>query len=548
VEFRILGPLEVHDGERVLPLGGVRQRAVLAYLLLHANEVVSRDRLIEELWAGEAPEAAVNVLQTYVSHLRKLLPAGVLETRAPGYLLRVARGELDLYRFEELLERARATLEAGRAEESARLAREALALWRGPALADLDDQSFAEAAVWRLAELRLVALERRVESDLALGRHLELVGELEGLIAEHPLRERLRGQLMLALYRSGRQVEALEAYRVGRALLVEELGLEPSRALQELETAVLRQDPALDLATGKRLPAHEPEPAVLSAPQRSLLVIPQRAVNLGWLLALAEPLARRPPRELILARIVLAERELAEAARSLAQARAELLARHVAVRAAVFTSAERGEDIVRLTSEQDVDLLLLEAPRTLLSEGTPCSETLTVLERVPCDVGLLVVRGEQAPTLGSARPILVPFGGGEHDWVALEIGAWIAAALNAPLILAGARADRRRGRRDASRLLASVSLMVQRVTGVAAEPLLLLPGAEAVINAAAEAGVLVVGLSGTWRKEGLGTVRQTLAREARPPTLLVRGGLRPGGLAPRESLTRFSWSLTAESI
>jgi DNA-binding SARP family transcriptional activator len=548
VEFRILGPLEVHDGERVLPLGGVRQRAVLAYLLLHANEVVSRDRLIEELWAREPPEAVVNVLQTYVSHLRKLLPAGVLVTRTPGYLLRLARGELDLDRFEELLERARATLEAGRAEQSAQLAREALALWRGPALADLDDQSFAQGAVGRLAELRLVALERRIEADLALGRHLELVGELEGLITQHPLRERLRGQLMLALYRSGRQAEALEAYRLGRALLVEELGLEPSRALQEMETAVLRQDHVLDLATDERLPAHESEPAVLRAPQRSLLVIPQHAASLGWLLALAEPLARRPPRELILARIVLAERELAENTRLLAQQRAELLARDVTVRAATFTSADQGEDIVRLSSEQDVDLLLLDAPGTLLREGTPCSDTLTVLERVLCDVGLLVVRGEQAPTLAPARPILVPFGGGEHDWAALEIGAWIAAALGAPLVLAGARADRRRGRRDASRLLASVSLMVQRVTGVAAEPLLLQPGAEAVINAAAEAGVLVVGLPGTWRKEGLGAVRQTLAREARPPTLLVRGGLRPGGLAPRESLTRFSWSLTAESI
>jgi nucleotide-binding universal stress UspA family protein len=351
---------------------------------------------------------------------------------------------------------------------------------------------------------------------------------------------------MVALYRSGRQAEALEAYEAARRVLVERLGLDPSPALRQLETAILRQDPALDFAPRERVVARER--SVLSAPQRSLLVVPHAAASLGWLLALAEPLARRPLREVILARIVLEERELPEAARLLATRRTELLARHVAVRAAAFTSADPSEEIVRLSSEQEVDLLLLDAPRALLGEGLPCSETLAVLERVPCDVGLLVIRGHGAPALAAARPILVPFGGGENDWAALEIGAWIAAALDAPLTVLGPTADPGRGKRDASRLLATVSLMVQQVTGVAAEPLLLEPGADRVIETAAEAGLLVVGLSGAWRKEGLGTVRRTLAREAPAPTLLVRGGLRPGGLAPRESLTRFSWSLTGEPV
>jgi DNA-binding SARP family transcriptional activator/nucleotide-binding universal stress UspA family protein len=540
LEFRILGPVEVLEGDVVRPVVGAGQRALLAALLLHANEVVSSDRLIEELWPQEPPRSGLTALRVRVSQLRKTLGAGGerLETTPPGYRLRLAPGELDLDRFSHLVEEA-ADAEPGVAAERLR---EALALWRGAPLADVAYESFARPAIRRLEELRLLALERRINADLALGRHLELVGEIEVLIAEHPLREHLRAQLMIALYRSGRQAEALEAYEAARRVLVEQLGLDPSPTLRQLETAILRQDPALDFAPRER------DQSVVKAPQRSLLVVPQAGGNLGWLLALAEPLARRPLRELILARIVLEEQDLTEAAGLLAKWRTELLARHVAVRAAAFTSADPGEEIVRLTSEQEVDLLLLDAPRALLAEGLPCSDTVAVLERVPCDVGLLVVRGTEAPAFAAARPILVPFGGGENDWAALEIGAWIAAAVDAPLTVLGPTADPGRGKRDASRLLATVSLMVQQVTGVAAEPLLLEPGADRVIETAAEAGLLVVGLSGAWRKEGLGSVRRTLAREARTPTLLVRGGLRPGGLAPRESLTRFSWSLTGEPV
>jgi DNA-binding SARP family transcriptional activator len=231
MEFRILGPLEVGDGQLSLPLGGARQRAVLALLLLRANEVVAPDRLVDQLWGERPPQSAVNVLHTYVSHLRKLLPPGVLETRQPGYLIRVTAGELDLHRFERLLDKVRQALAAGDAARAAALGREALSLWRGRALADFVYEPFAQAAIARLEELRLLALERRVEADLQLGRHAELVGELEGLVEEHPLRERLRADLMLALYRSGRQAEALAAYQSARGALVAEFGIEPSPVL-----------------------------------------------------------------------------------------------------------------------------------------------------------------------------------------------------------------------------------------------------------------------------------------------------------------------------
>jgi DNA-binding SARP family transcriptional activator/tetratricopeptide (TPR) repeat protein len=243
MEFRILGPLEVRQDEKVLPLGGAKQRALLAILLLHANEVVSIDRLVDELWGDAAPESAIKTLQVHVSQLRKSLgDADVLVTRPPGYLLRVEEGELDAERFERLVSGARSQPPA----RAAAMLRDALALWRGPPLADLAYESFAQAEIGRLEEQRAATLEGRVEAELALGRHADLIGELESLVARHPLRERLRGQLMLALYRSGRQAEALEVYRDTRRALVEELGIEPSRELQELERQILGQDASLE--------------------------------------------------------------------------------------------------------------------------------------------------------------------------------------------------------------------------------------------------------------------------------------------------------------
>ena len=252
MEFRLLGPLEVIEGERSLALGGVKPRSLLALLLLHANEVVSADRLIDQLWGDEPPATAAKSVQVHVSRLRKELGEGRLVTRAPGYLLQVEPSELDLARFEQLLGDAR----GADPENAGQKLRQALALWRGNALADLEYEPFAQIEIARLEELRQAALEQRIDADLATGSHTELVGELEALVVEHPLRERLRCQLLLALYRSGRQAEALEAYRVGRAHLSEELGLEPSQELRQLEQAILRHDPALDLA---KEPAAAPE-------------------------------------------------------------------------------------------------------------------------------------------------------------------------------------------------------------------------------------------------------------------------------------------------
>ena len=219
---------------------------MLALLLLSANEVVSADRLIDELWGDEVPESGRAALQVRVSQLRKALggDGGRIATRPPGYLLRVDRDELDLYRFERLVSEADG---AEPAEAAAKL-REALGLWRGAPLADLSDASFAQPAIRRLEELRLAAFEKRIEADLELGRPAELVGELEMLVEEHPLREHLRAQLMLALYRCGRQADALAAYQNARRVLVEQLAVEPSAPLRQLEQAILRQEASLDLA------------------------------------------------------------------------------------------------------------------------------------------------------------------------------------------------------------------------------------------------------------------------------------------------------------
>ena len=241
MEFRILGPLEVVDQGANAKLGGSKQRSLLALLLLNPNRPISRDRLIDELWGDRPPDTAATAIQVHVSQLRKALGRDVIVTQTPGYMVRVRDGELDLERFE----RSVAEAQSAPPEEASVLLREALGLWRGTPLAELD-VPFARAAGARLDEQRLAALEQRVDADLALGRHAQLVPELETLVREHPLREHLPGQLMLALYRSGRQAEALDVYRSGRRLLDEELGLEPDDELQRLERAILKHDPSLD--------------------------------------------------------------------------------------------------------------------------------------------------------------------------------------------------------------------------------------------------------------------------------------------------------------
>ena len=244
MDFRILGPLEASAEGRLVALDAPKQRALLAILLLHANEPVGNDRLIEDLWAGRPPATAGKVLQTYVSQLRKALGTQVIVTGPAGYCLQVEPDGLDLHRFERLAAKARGAEPQAAAERL----REALALWRGPPLVEFAGEPWAQAEVGRLEELRLSALQDRIDAELTLSRAGELVGELEVLIAEHPLSERLRGQLMLALYRSDRQADALAAYRAARETLVETLGIEPGTALRSLERAILGHDPALDVS------------------------------------------------------------------------------------------------------------------------------------------------------------------------------------------------------------------------------------------------------------------------------------------------------------
>jgi len=531
MDFRLLGPLEVVEHDRSLALGGVKQRSLLAVLLLNANQVLSVDRLIDVLWGDEPPATAAKSIQVHISRLRKELGDGRVVTRPPGYVVHVDPSELDLTRFERFVD------EASRAEPAtaAQRLREGLALWRGPALADLAYEPFAQTDIARLEELRLAALEQRIDADLACGCHAELVGELEALVSEHPLRERLRGQLMLALYRSGRQAEALDAYREAHRDLSDGLGLEPGKELRRLEQAILRQDPALDVPNETADPAVAVEPP---APEGSLLVVPSDLDGLAPLLRLAEPLAAaEPPRELIIAGVV-DPAALGTATAAFAERRDELMADGISARTAAFSSPAPGEDVARLASQESVHLLLMAAGRSPLG-----GEAGLVLEHAPCDVAMLVEAGGPV----RAGPVVVPFGAGWHDWAALELGAWVARATDVPLRLLGAASQGRRESRDASRLLADASLIVQRVASVMAEPLLASPGRKGVMASAEGAGLLVAGLSERWRQEGFGRVRAQLVETPPAPTLLVRRGPRPGGLAPAETRTRFGWSLTASA-
>src|SRR3954452_17177465 len=263
LEFRILGPLAVLAGGEPVSIGGPKQRALLALLLLSSNRVVSRDRLVGELFADLSPNSADHALRNQISRLRKVLSAtGVdpprLVAQPPGYLLRVEPEELDLEDFEGLFAEGREALAGGRPTAAARALEAAEALWSGPALADLEPEGFAGVEAERLEELRLAAVEQRIDRDLALGRHLGVVSELEALTLDYPYRDRFRAQLMLALYRCGRQAEGLEVYRQTRTLLTEELGLAPSAELQELERAILVQDPALKVTVDGRGSAASP--------------------------------------------------------------------------------------------------------------------------------------------------------------------------------------------------------------------------------------------------------------------------------------------------
>ena len=545
MQYRLLGPVEVVDGDRAVAIGEGRRRSLLALLLIHANELLSQDRLIDELWGQRPPPTAAKSLQVHVSALRKRLGAaeeGPLVTRGHGYLFRVDAEDVDSLRFERSLEEADRLLVAGDVPRAAACIDEALALWRGPPLGGVEYEPFAQTEIARLEELRLVALESRAEVRLALGEHARLVGELELLVQAHPLRERFRAQLMLALYRSARQAEALEAYQNARHELAEQRGLELAEELKRLELAILQQDPALDAppqALGDAsarprgaFPAATP-PSSASVP--ALLLVPWALERIDALLALAEPLAAsQPPREIVIASVVPAE-ELGAATAALAERREELLARGLTARSAAFSSPTPGHDVIRFAGEDDVELLLSEAGSAPL-DGEPG----VLLEHAACDVALVVDAGGSI----QAGPIVVPFGAAWHDWAALSLGASVARATGAPLRLIGAAADADGDGRDASRLLADASLIVQRSSGVIAEPLLGRSGREGVMALAEGAGLLIVAISERWREEGLGRLRERLVEAPPAPTLLVRRGARAKGLAPAKDRTRFGWSLT----
>ena len=525
IEYRILGAVEaLVDGVGV-PLGGPRQRGVLVALLTRANAVVPASRVIDDLWEDDPPPSAANLVQGYVSHLRKALGKAVIETRGAGYIMRIDADELDLSRFEGLAEAGSRALAAGRAREAVDRFGEALGLWRGPALADLAGEPFLQPVAARLEELRVLALERRIEADLGCGRHAEALADVRRLVGDHPFRERARWLEMLALYRSGRQAEALDAYRDARSRLVGELGIEPGPMLQELERAILRHDPALAGSDAEPLPA--------SGALRSLLAASLTDDALPGLVGVAGPLAAEPGRELVVVGTVSDRRDLGAATARLHTKREELLGQGVVARVACFTSLTPGADIARLASDYESDLLLVDAPSGLLEDG----RLLTILAQAPCDVAVVVARAARAGC------VLVPFTGADHDWSAVEIGAWLARNAGRPLRLAGASTGA--SARDASRLLANASIAVQRALNIPAESLLVDPEPEALVAAAADASVVVCGLSDRWRRDGLGPTRTALATGADATVVLVRRGTRPGGLAPREAHTRFTWTVAS---
>jgi DNA-binding SARP family transcriptional activator len=525
VEFRILGALEVVEDGRPLALRGRKQRTLLALLLLSPNRPVSVDRLVDALWAGQPPATAANALQYHVSQLRKTLgDETAIVTREPGYLIELGPDQLDLLRFERLV------MEAERAEaaRASRLLGEAIDLWRGDALTEFVDDLLLQAELQRLAAARLAALQQRIDADLILGRHAQLVPELEALVRTHPLHEGFVGALMRALYSAGRQAEALEVYRTTRETFDAELGIEPSPFLRDLERAILRQDP--DLA-----PAAAP-----SDTPRSILVLVGDADDVDDLLAVAEPLAAGSYRELILVTFATGMEGLAAATATLAEQRSAVAARGVPCRVAAYTTEEAGEEAALLAGEQAVDLVLAGAPPELPHAGALSEPLLTLLFRTPCDVGLLTAGAPAAD-----GPVVTPFGGAEHDWSAIELAAGLASSLGTSLRLLGTEADPNAGRRDASRLLARASLLVQQVVGVVTEPLLIRPGEEGVVEAAADARLLVVGLSERWREEGIGSARAAIATAASAPVLFVRAGLHRHGIAPSHTMTRFTWTQAA---
>ena len=526
VRYSILGPLAVEGPDGPIRLGGPRQRSFLAVLLLRANQVVSIDRLAEQLYGEAAPVTAVTQVHRQVSELRRLLGTDAIETTPPGYRLRLAPGQLDLERFERLTEEAAARLPHGDAARAAALLRDALGLWRGEPLADLTFEPFAAPAIARLQELRLAATEARIDADLALGRSTDLIGELDALVAEHPLRERLHSQRILALYRAGRQREALDAYRELRRALVDAFGIEPTPPLRELERSILRHDPSLDVV------------AAVAAPPvrvRSILVVADDAAALDALLEIPSRLPRRRLRGSWSSCSSSPTRTRCPQPPPRSRCGAAGCRRRPALSRSRRPTGQRTCCGWRRRT-RSTSCCSARPTRWTASRCRRCSSICCRARRPTSRSSPRRERDRRAVESPCRSPAATTTGRRSRR------RRWLAQATGEELRLVGARTADGTGRRDASLLLADASLAIQRLVGVDAAPRLVEPGVDRLIEALDGSALVAIGLPPRWQAEGLGGVRRELVGRLSAPLLLVHRGLRPGGLAPAAAATRFSWS------
>ena len=543
MELRVLGPLEVVEGDREVPIPSRMQRSILAMLGLYRGAVAPRDRLIDELWGDSPPPTADHALNVHLTGLRQRVPGDRIQTVGGGYRLRMDDIDLDLDRFERLVAQGDEALRAGDALRAAERLRSAMALWRGEPLEDLAGEGSLRAERARLDELRLVVFERAIDAQLAAGQHAEAIPQLQRAVATSPLREGATVRLMLALYRDGRQAEALEAYRRTRAVLDDELGVEPGPELERMQSAILGHDPALQPDAADPKASLDTAPAVTPDPVREVVVTGFDDAGLADALEVAVDLVHDGERGLILARLV--ERDAAVFGAAVAELRlrrAGLRERGVTVRTATQTTDAWGPDLARLALRATADLIVVGGVQPD-ADGRLPEAVVTLLDQGAVQVAL-VIPGERVAPVGDA-PILVPFGGADHDWAALELAAWLARARSTRLIIAGSMASSpvAGAAPDASRLIADACLVVQRMLAVDAEPALVEPSSSALAAAAETASHVILGLSDRWRDEGLGSFRAAVAAQSPGIVIATRRGLRPSGLAPREALTRFRWSI-----
>jgi len=519
IDVRLLGPLEVVRNDADVALPGVKLRSVLAILTLSAGQAVSVDRLADVLWTDAPPQTLVTQIQAQISTLRRRLdpehPPGtmgeLIGTRPPGYRLNPEAASIDLRRFEAAIDEGREALGAGVADAAAAAFRRGIAMWRGPALADLPRETFGADAA-RLEDLRLAACELAIEADLACGRHQLVVAELEILCAGHPYRETLWEKLMLALYRCGRQADALAAFRTARSGLVDGLGIEPGERLRGLEGAILRQDACLAGGDGTTAPERPHGVLVGGAPtDLESLIAAAAALGDGELLAVGH---------------VSAGGDLEQASQDVRGLTSGILGRPV--RRAAFRSRDPARDLARLAQEQEVELVVVGLSR----DGVLPIELLSAC---PSDVALADVIG-----FDEFESVMTPFTGSAHDWAALALSGRIASRLRLPLELIGVdRGDAG----DASRALASAALALARIAGIEAGSHLVPAGPRALADAASSGALLVTGVPEDYRRGGLGAVRLALLDAARGRIVVVHRGPRPGAMAPTDSSTRFTWSL-----